>query len=274
MLDNSKIHVVVYFTTDDIYNWQDFLQSIAFEGLFYGFQSVFYTMTLFIFSRRGLNSSYSQICLLAAATIMFLCSSCMFLKDLVDIILQIKSFPDTSSSVEMQLWFGGHGFYLTGDQTASVVDVYIQITNSPAENTGWAWIILPVCLVFTNLVATLLIAVRAWHYRHFLQKNQTENPGKGRIEKFFVLLIESGGVYCLLWVVYGVMEGVAPRFIGTDVVAGLGTHVSCLHTVILHYKGNHYHNLFNLHLQKILVDWSIQKCLVPDHQSAPREVDP
>ncbi|THU89226.1 hypothetical protein K435DRAFT_802919 [Dendrothele bispora CBS 962.96] len=109
MLDNSKLHAV-YLMTDDIHNLQDFLQSIAFEGLFYGFitgiQSVFYTMTLFIFS------FYHNVPLFI-----------MFVKDLVDIILQIKSFPDTSSSVEMQLWFGGHGFYLTRDQS---IDIFLD----------------------------------------------------------------------------------------------------------------------------------------------------
>ncbi|KAK7451745.1 hypothetical protein VKT23_012424 [Stygiomarasmius scandens] len=197
---------------------------------------------------------------------MFICSAGTFANDITDIITQINSFPktrffDTSltstrTALVLQVITARISF-LCGDATVvwrawilferkskyriflgicmlitfatSVIDTCLQMTNSPTEDFGWGWIILPVGLLFTNLVATSLIALKAWQYRQFFRENHMDRSGKDQIAKILVLLIESGGVYCLLWVVYGVMQAVDPLFIGTDVIAGLGPHVSCLY---------------------------------------------
>ncbi|PIL28062.1 hypothetical protein GSI_09814 [Ganoderma sinense ZZ0214-1] len=53
----------------------------------------------------------------------------------------------------------------------------------------------------TNLVATLLIAYKAWKARRRLQGYFVAKAGGSQAEKLFAILIESGAVYCAIWTV-------------------------------------------------------------------------
>ncbi|KAI0287748.1 hypothetical protein BC826DRAFT_1042313 [Russula brevipes] len=54
----------------------------------------------------------------------------------------------------------------------------------------------------TNLLSTGLIAWKAWQHRVFLQKYLGEGVVSMRVEKVLALLIESGFVYCCIWILY------------------------------------------------------------------------
>ncbi|KAI0273921.1 hypothetical protein BGY98DRAFT_997854 [Russula aff. rugulosa BPL654] len=54
----------------------------------------------------------------------------------------------------------------------------------------------------TNLLSTGLIAWKAWHHRISIKKYMGEGSVSMRVEKVFALLIESGFVYCCLWILY------------------------------------------------------------------------
>ncbi|KAI0259774.1 hypothetical protein BC834DRAFT_1035748 [Gloeopeniophorella convolvens] len=54
----------------------------------------------------------------------------------------------------------------------------------------------------TNVLSTSLIGIKAWQHRRTLQKNLGASSAAIRIEKLFALLIESGFVYCCLWILY------------------------------------------------------------------------
>ncbi|KAH9010313.1 hypothetical protein EDB84DRAFT_1570593 [Lactarius hengduanensis] len=54
----------------------------------------------------------------------------------------------------------------------------------------------------TNLVSTGLIAWKAWQHRISVRKHLGEGSGSVRAERVFTLLIESGFIYCRLWIVY------------------------------------------------------------------------
>ncbi|KAI0056956.1 hypothetical protein BV25DRAFT_1480917 [Artomyces pyxidatus] len=54
----------------------------------------------------------------------------------------------------------------------------------------------------TNLCATLLIAYQAWRYRVAVNAHLNENNAATKVEKIFALLVESGVVYCVMWVLY------------------------------------------------------------------------
>ncbi|KAH8991491.1 hypothetical protein EDB86DRAFT_2933382 [Lactarius hatsudake] len=54
----------------------------------------------------------------------------------------------------------------------------------------------------TNLVSTGLIAWKAWQHRVSVRKHLGEGTGSVRVDRVFALLIESGFLYCCLWVVY------------------------------------------------------------------------
>ncbi|KAH9007672.1 hypothetical protein EDB84DRAFT_1572647 [Lactarius hengduanensis] len=74
----------------------------------------------------------------------------------------------------------------------------------------------PLIMVFptlaTNLVSTGLIAWKAWQHRISVGKYLGEGNGSVRTERILALLIESGFIYCCLWVLYflstfGVISG-------------------------------------------------------------------
>ncbi|TRM69058.1 hypothetical protein BD626DRAFT_562863 [Schizophyllum amplum] len=54
-------------------------------------------------------------------------------------------------------------------------------------------------LLLTNVAATILIGVRFWYHRRFMEGTSSS---MSQAEKVIVLLLESGFVYCFFWVVY------------------------------------------------------------------------
>jgi len=54
----------------------------------------------------------------------------------------------------------------------------------------------------TNILSTSFIAWKAWEYRRTVGAHLTKASPSERVEKVFALLIESGFVYCLLWMFY------------------------------------------------------------------------
>ncbi|THU96033.1 hypothetical protein K435DRAFT_839217 [Dendrothele bispora CBS 962.96] len=62
-------------------------------------------------------------------------------------------------------------------------------------------------LLITNVTATFLIGYKAWTYfwtirARFLFRNTTSSI---KIQKFLLLLIESGFIYCILWIIYTII---------------------------------------------------------------------
>jgi len=53
----------------------------------------------------------------------------------------------------------------------------------------------------TNVLATTFIAWKAWDYYRTVGRYFRKRRSSGRVERFLVLLIESGFVYCILWVI-------------------------------------------------------------------------
>ncbi|KAH8981319.1 hypothetical protein EDB92DRAFT_1953202 [Lactarius akahatsu] len=54
----------------------------------------------------------------------------------------------------------------------------------------------------TNLVSTGLIAWKAWEHRVGVKKHLGEASRSVRVERVFALLVESGFIYCCVWIVY------------------------------------------------------------------------
>ncbi|TBU38385.1 hypothetical protein BD309DRAFT_530471 [Dichomitus squalens] len=51
-----------------------------------------------------------------------------------------------------------------------------------------------------NLFATLIVAYKAWISRRFLQKLMVSGDRTVRMERLFSILVESGMVYCTIWI--------------------------------------------------------------------------
>jgi hypothetical protein len=63
----------------------------------------------------------------------------------------------------------------------------------------------------TNLLSTALIAWKAWQRRISVRKHLCEGSGFVRVDRVFALLIESGLIYCCIWILYWISTfGVIP----------------------------------------------------------------
>ncbi|KAI0267744.1 hypothetical protein BC834DRAFT_57120 [Gloeopeniophorella convolvens] len=89
------------------------------------------------------------------------------------------------------------------------------VTTSGSSNVnldpeqGKAILVFVVPMLGTNLISTGLIGWKAWEHRKKAQMVQTQpdkGNGAGRVERVLGLLIESGAVYCLFWVLYLLTE--------------------------------------------------------------------
>ncbi|KAG7086934.1 hypothetical protein E1B28_002850 [Marasmius oreades] len=79
--------------------------------------------------------------------------------------------------------------------------ILVFVRNTPGPNTLSLVLTLPPFI--TNSVATSLIAVKAWYYRKqiksMLTTSTTSRMSSTRVEQVFILLVESGFVYCAVW---------------------------------------------------------------------------
>ncbi|KAJ7198653.1 hypothetical protein B0H12DRAFT_105080 [Mycena haematopus] len=57
------------------------------------------------------------------------------------------------------------------------------------------------CLLVTNFLVTILITWKLWYYRRNVKK-YINRPGNGntKIENILILLMETGGLYCVFWI--------------------------------------------------------------------------
>ncbi|THU85789.1 hypothetical protein K435DRAFT_868926 [Dendrothele bispora CBS 962.96] len=61
-------------------------------------------------------------------------------------------------------------------------------------------LILALPLLFTNMIATLLIGYKTWYHYQDLKKNLSNSgTSSSRVQKVLLLLVESGSVYCIFW---------------------------------------------------------------------------
>ncbi|KAH8993720.1 hypothetical protein EDB92DRAFT_376200 [Lactarius akahatsu] len=72
-----------------------------------------------------------------------------------------------------------------------------------ADDFGPLLVVFPI--LGTNLVSTALIAMKAWQYRVSIKKHLGKGTGSVRVDRVFALLIESGFVYCCLWILYVIL---------------------------------------------------------------------
>ncbi|KAH8979112.1 hypothetical protein EDB86DRAFT_3108221 [Lactarius hatsudake] len=93
---------------------------------------------------------------------------------------------------------------------------YYSIQDSLVpETTGDSGPLIMVCPTLgTNLVSTGLIAWKAWQHRVSFRKDLGKGSGSVMVERVLALFIESGFIYCCLWVGYLISAlDVIPGFI-------------------------------------------------------------
>ncbi|RPD53463.1 hypothetical protein L226DRAFT_151131 [Lentinus tigrinus ALCF2SS1-7] len=85
--------------------------------------------------------------------------------------------------------------------------------------SGDVWAIVVCCVsLLTNVIATALISYRAWQHRRNIMSYLKESSPNTQVERTLALLVESGLLYCGLWIVvtiYGATDIFPnPRLIG------------------------------------------------------------
>ncbi|KAH9173222.1 hypothetical protein EDB89DRAFT_2228935 [Lactarius sanguifluus] len=84
----------------------------------------------------------------------------------------------------------------------SVIPIFRPPYNSVPITANYGPLIMVGPTLATNLISTGLIAWKAWQHRVSVRKHLGEGTGSVRVDRVFALLIESGFIYCCLWIVY------------------------------------------------------------------------
>ncbi|KAL1672426.1 hypothetical protein EV122DRAFT_224693 [Schizophyllum commune] len=93
-------------------------------------------------------------------------------------------------------------------------------------------------LLLTNVVATTLVAAKVWYYRREIKSAIGSWRKASQVEKVLVLLLESGCVYCLIWVVR----------LSIDLAAGTGKTVHGYRII-----GGTYHSIAGIYPTLIVI---------------------
>ncbi|KAH8991835.1 hypothetical protein EDB86DRAFT_1531551 [Lactarius hatsudake] len=94
-------------------------------------------------------------------------------------------------------------------------------------------LLLAVPILGTNLVSTGLIAWKAWQHRVSVRKHLGEGTGSVRVNRVFALLIDSGFVYCCLWILYLISAFDVIPYPGTTVIDNVLMFVSGLYPTLI-----------------------------------------
>ncbi|RPD53457.1 hypothetical protein L226DRAFT_151187 [Lentinus tigrinus ALCF2SS1-7] len=97
-------------------------------------------------------------------------------------------------------------FTIYSSYAADTVEVLNAGSLFGADKWGIATAILS---LLTNMVATALIAYRAWEHRIFIISHLKGCSVRSQVERTLALLVESGVLYCALWFVVVVYQFVA-----------------------------------------------------------------
>ncbi|TFK87846.1 hypothetical protein K466DRAFT_490131, partial [Polyporus arcularius HHB13444] len=90
----------------------------------------------------------------------------------------------------------------TGSHALRVLPLPPHDSIPPASLfAGDVWgVITVICSLSTNFVATALIGYRAWKHRSLIISTMGKSSGRTQVERTLALLVESGLLYCVIWV--------------------------------------------------------------------------
>ncbi|THU85843.1 hypothetical protein K435DRAFT_805570 [Dendrothele bispora CBS 962.96] len=208
-----------FLVPDDAVTIERWIIEEVVDGLLYGVEVL---LTI----RQGLSNSLARRLLFIATLSMFLGSSITVIARTVYYVVQIQQLGDSSYNPlpTMTAWNIAHVvaskiIYFLGDLivvwrawilyesriiksflsacvllslATSILNVVISVRDVQANSFS--------SLIFTNLIATILIGYKAWVYRHFIKSHLGTFNTRTQVEQVLILLVESGLVYCAIWV--------------------------------------------------------------------------
>ncbi|KAJ7594867.1 hypothetical protein C8J56DRAFT_1044589 [Mycena floridula] len=221
-----------YITDTQIHSIQNLIIRIGCECIFFGIHATMFIISTYLLFSKGIKAVKARIFLLALTLTMFCASLGVIAIDMSISVRQIKTYGITApttkelnlqlrlaSNVLMRLnfllgdivvvwrtWVIWPSFKVhvllaicmlgtigavVGNGTKAALDL---VRNTPASNSYSLVMTLPPLI--TNLVATSLMGLKLWEYRRNVTASiRTEKS----IEKLLLILVESGIVFCLIW---------------------------------------------------------------------------
>ncbi|ETW82622.1 hypothetical protein HETIRDRAFT_473768 [Heterobasidion irregulare TC 32-1] len=200
--------------------------ALACETGFYVLSILSFAVSTYILVRKGLKTRAILI-MWITTFIMFAVSTCHFLLQWVGGMDKIRTGL-ASSFLE--------DYY--GEQLLSIADIYLPIVNYSLSDGIVLWrvwvmwersvkvLIFPVLfyctlaaglymsfsrlgigLIYastltTNIIATTLMAVKAWQHRRLLKSHLNNTEYRSWALSVLVLLVESGTLYCVIWTIF------------------------------------------------------------------------
>ncbi|KAI0066651.1 hypothetical protein BV25DRAFT_1820691 [Artomyces pyxidatus] len=89
-----------------------------------------------------------------------------------------------------------------GAIAAAIADIALAKADGKLSEGSSAGLAFTLLSFITNIWATGLIAYKAWRHRRSVRAHLREGDRRTRVEKTLALLIESGFVYCIIWLLY------------------------------------------------------------------------
>ncbi|THU98156.1 hypothetical protein K435DRAFT_838280 [Dendrothele bispora CBS 962.96] len=259
-------------TSDDAFGVETIIVTESIEGLLYGLEFFLTFCTGYLLVRQGVRNSTARFFLLIAIAIMLVDSTAVFAGNIVFGVVQIKGLVGDSNYdptpamaiASIVLCVFVRISYLLGDiivvwrawilfdkwsfarilltlcmllsfgvaVVSAVFDIRTVLDDNFVFSTPVRYL-LPVALLFTNVVTTVLIGYKSWQYRAFIKVHLGEMNRKSKVEGILILLVESGSLYCALWLVslLGVV-GVL-NYTVDDYVSTLAPHAETIYPNII-----------------------------------------
>ncbi|KAF5338580.1 hypothetical protein D9758_016973 [Tetrapyrgos nigripes] len=216
---------------------QGWFTEIAVEASLFGIEILLTASTILLLYQQGLRKSPMRSFLVAACAIMCFNSAITVVSNRVFHIVQIQSlanpaYDPTEAMIRAQVlvvvvsrisyflgdlivvwrtWILFKGeilpqrillFCIVQALGCSIFDAFVAIRAFLIEDDSYSPTqeIFPASLIFTTLVATLLIGYKTWQYRQSIKVHLGNLNRKSQVEQILVLLIESGILYCIPWI--------------------------------------------------------------------------
>ncbi|EIM79225.1 uncharacterized protein STEHIDRAFT_173208 [Stereum hirsutum FP-91666 SS1] len=217
------------------------MQSTVVDGVFYGIFACLIIMSTYTLVSQGLRQSYARIILLAVTISMFAISTAHLIITTLSFLIQWPYIcatvaPDSfyaqlewmNIAIDVMgrtqyfisdcvvvwrawvIWYDKRWirmfllFSLLGTAVTGSVLVVLNVREIKFDNhyTALEWNMLGTFGLFvTNFGATIAIAVKAWLFRRSVKEFLNRGSSKSKVESVLTLLVESGAVYCIYWVV-------------------------------------------------------------------------
>ncbi|EJF67447.1 hypothetical protein DICSQDRAFT_177060 [Dichomitus squalens LYAD-421 SS1] len=102
--------------------------------------------------------------------------------------------------------------------------------------TGAIGTTFPLLSLLTNVLATALIAIKAWRHKQLLQAFLGKDGGSAEVMKVLVLLIESGAIYSAIWILVALYQVLQIKSLNNPFVIGFSFFIyGCLAPIIAIY---------------------------------------